>query len=154
MKMEKWKKRLDFAHKVQDDSFWKSVFHSRKPGREDGYSDKEEKMNYNLYQWNDFLVLELELPGLDQHEFQMWMDHQNLLIKTKTALWKKKKEPVYFVKKRRVIPNEQHIPLPVPVFTQPVNISQKNGLWYFRFKPIPKEAKSYNTWGTDSKSNK
>ncbi|MEJ9210419.1 hypothetical protein [Bacillus smithii] len=152
--MEKWKKRLDFAHKVQNDSFWKTVFQSKKSSHENEHLDKEEKTNYNLYQLNGFLVLELELPGLDQHEFQMWMDHQNLLIKTKTASLKKKKEPVYFVKKRRVIPNEQHIPLPVPVFTQPVNISQKNGLWYFRFKPIPKEAKSCNTGGTDSKSNK
>ncbi|MBE3571133.1 MAG: hypothetical protein IMW92_13865, partial [Bacillales bacterium] len=119
------------------------------------HSDKEEKMDYHLYQSNGFLVLELELAGLDKNEFQMWMDHQNLLIKTKTtSSLKKKRAPDYFVKKRRAIPNEQHIPLPVPVFTNPVKISQKNGLWQFRFKQIPLAAKANYTVATDAKTNR
>jgi HSP20 family molecular chaperone IbpA len=155
MEIEKLKKWLDKTQKVQLDSFWKTVFHSRKSSQEDAHSEKEEKMNYNLYQLNGFLVLELELPGMDKNEFQMWMDHQNLLIKAKTAApLKKKTEPVYFVKKRRVIPSEHHIPLPVPVFTQPVKISQKNGLWHFLFKPILKSPKTNNALATDEKTNR
>ncbi|OIK14549.1 hypothetical protein BIV60_11320 [Bacillus sp. MUM 116] len=143
MEMDKLKKWLELTQKFQGDSFWEQIF--------DENSVEKVKNNHSigtftkiqssfpkcdLYETNEVLIIEAEIPGLRKEDLHITVIQQLLTI---TGEFKTLKEGrKYFIKERANRTFKKELILPYPVMVNNIRTEIRNGVLVI-LMPVNKE---------------
>ena len=134
MEVDKLKKWLDVAQQFQSEKFWNQIFNenNNKPSSTNNLSlnplsaVNEFFPKCDLYETENDLIVEAEIPGLDRELLQISVQQQVLTIKGEfKALQLNRK---YYLKERVSRSFKKELILPYPIFVHQIKSELRNGV--------------------------
>lgn len=133
MNSENLKQWLDLTRKYQQQHFWQQMFdpqsftQEKKDQFEKTFNGlKVEFPACDMYQKDEFLYLEIELPGVSMEDIRITLQQKSLVIKGKYHTIKPSMQ--YFLKERISKTFEKEIPLPYAVASKKIRHYFQHGL--------------------------
>ncbi|MGG3470114.1 Hsp20/alpha crystallin family protein [Neobacillus pocheonensis] len=133
MEVDKLKKWLDVAQQFQSEKFWNQIFNEHnQPSAPNTQSlnpltaGKEFFPKCDLYETENELIFEAEIPGVDKENLHISIQQQVLTIKGEfKALQQNRK---YYLKERANRSFKKELILPYPILIQKIKSEIRNGV--------------------------
>lgn len=130
MEIDKLKKWMDAAQNFQSDSFWNSIFDTPKKNPSSSnmnpFSLTDIVPKCDLYEADQELIAEIELPGMDTEKIKLSFQPQMLTILGEFKSFQQKRK--YFLKERASRSFKKEIALPYPIIMNMVRSEMNNGI--------------------------
>lgn len=142
MEMDKLKQWLDMAQQYQADGFWKQIFDEKQnqtPFQRASapiFHSQEQYPKWDLYEWDDHLVLEAELPGLKKENIHLSVSEYSISISGEFLSLETDRK--YYLKERLNKKFEKKLSLPLPIVKQAIQTNLNNGIFTL-IMPIDRE---------------
>ncbi|MFK9092968.1 Hsp20/alpha crystallin family protein [Bacillus salipaludis] len=135
MEVDKLKKWLNVAQQFQSDKFWNQIFDENSKNS----SDKQFSLNplttikelfpkCDLYEVEQVLVLEAEIPGLTKEDLHLSVQQQLLTITGEFKSLNQNRQ--YFLKERTNRQFKKELTLPYPILINKVKSEIRHGVLY------------------------
>lgn len=133
MEVDKLKKWLDVAQQFQTDKFWNQIFDEKgttNPGKNSSLNPFP-KINdlfpkCDLYEVDNELIVEAEVPGLMKEDLQISINQQLLIITGEFHSLKLNRK--YFLKERVSRKFKKELTLPYPIVVNKIRTEIQNGI--------------------------
>jgi HSP20 family protein len=131
MEQEKFKKWMETAKQFQSDHFWNHIFDENQPNSNNQGMNSLPKAGEHfpkcdVYETENELIVEAEIPGLQREDLHVSISQQILTISGEFKTWRPNCR--YFVKDRVNRKFKKEIALPYPVLVQKIHTEIKNGV--------------------------
>ncbi|MDP4163877.1 MAG: Hsp20/alpha crystallin family protein [Bacillota bacterium] len=142
MEIDKLKQWLELAQQYQADGFWKQIFdekQSQTPNQRSTspiFHTQEPYPKCDLYEWEDCLVLEAELPGMKKEHIHISVSEHTISISGEFLTLETDRK--YFLKERLNRKFEKKLSFPLPIVKQNIQSDLNNGIFTL-IMPIDRE---------------
>lgn len=142
MEIDKLKQWLEMAQQYQADGFWKQIFdekQSQTSFQRAGtpiFHSQEQYPKWDLYEWDDHLVLEAELPGMKKENIHLSVSAYSISISGEFLSLETDRK--YYLKERLNKKFEKKLSLPLPIVKQAIQTNLNNGIFTL-IMPIDRE---------------
>ncbi|MDP4083588.1 MAG: Hsp20/alpha crystallin family protein [Bacillota bacterium] len=142
MELDKFKKWLDLAGQNQSESFWNQIFDEKVQNNEkqtipNPFTVAQEFIpKCDLYEVDNILVLEIEIPGLKKEDLRITINHQNVMIIGEFKSFHSKNK--YYLKERANRTFKKELSLPFPILIQSIRSEISSGILIIKM-PINRE---------------
>lgn len=128
--MDNLKKWMDIAQQFQGDGFWSQVFKSNSEQSTSFNIAKEYFPKCDIYQADQDLIIEIEIPGLRKEDVQISINQQILTVtgEFKTLETSRK----YYLKERANHKFKKELSIPCPVHISKSKSELENGILIIR----------------------
>lgn len=130
MEIDKFKKWIDVAQQFQTDHFWNKVFkenkHTTLPTPLSNPLAIGTFPKCDLYELDQQLVLEAEIPGVRKEDLHISIQQQRLTISGNFHTFEQNKK--YYFKERANHQFKKEITLPFPIFKNQIRTEIHNGV--------------------------
>ncbi|MDN3019368.1 Hsp20/alpha crystallin family protein [Paenibacillus sp. BSR1-1] len=128
MEVDKLKKWLDVAQQFQSEKFWNQIFNeNNRPSSLNPVSAVNEFFpKCDLYETENELIVEAEIPGLDRDSLQISVQQQVLAIKGEFKAFQQNRK--YYLKERASRSFKKELLLPYPIFVHKIKSELRNGV--------------------------
>ncbi|WP_223593201.1 Hsp20/alpha crystallin family protein [Neobacillus bataviensis] len=133
MEVDKLKKWLDVAQQFQSEKFWNQIFNeTNRPSSNNNQSlnplsaVNEFSPKCDLYEMENELIVEAEIPGLDRDSLQISVQQQVLTIKGEFKVLQQNRK--YYLKERASRSFKKELILPYPIFVHKIKSELRNGV--------------------------
>ncbi|MCM2531978.1 Hsp20/alpha crystallin family protein [Neobacillus pocheonensis] len=139
MEIDKFKKWMDAAQQFQSDKFWNQILNENNeniPSLNSLTTIKELFPKCDLYETENELIIEAEIPGMAKEDLHITVNQQVLTI---TGEFKTLKQNCkYFLKERANRKFIKELTLPYPIFANKIRSEIRNGILVI-FMPFYRE---------------
>ncbi|MBY0124536.1 Hsp20/alpha crystallin family protein [Bacillus sp. S/N-304-OC-R1] len=134
MDMEKLKQWLELTQQYQSQNFWNEVFDGKKEfpvqASEQQVTDFFSNQNIfprcDVYENENGLVVEAELPGVEKSDMKVFLQQRELVIKGECKTMQQSIK--YYLKERPNRAFEKKIVIPIPINRQEIKTFFNNGI--------------------------
>ncbi|WP_251553775.1 Hsp20/alpha crystallin family protein [Neobacillus muris] len=127
MELDKYKKWMEAAQQFQSETFWNKIFDTPKAGTPLTPAKMSEMIpKCDLYETDEDLIAEIELPGISKDSLQITVQQQLLTITGEFNTLKEKHR--YHLKERPHHPFKKEVTLPYPIKVKKVRSALRNGI--------------------------
>lgn len=143
MEMDKLKKWLELTQRFQADSFWEQIFDEKSvekiknsPSISPFTKIQSSFPKCDLYETDDILVIEAEIPGMRKEDLHITVNQQLLTMTGEFNTLQEGRK--YFIKERANQTFNKELVLPFPIKISQIRTEIRTGI-LFIFMPINKE---------------
>ncbi|MFZ7944337.1 MULTISPECIES: Hsp20/alpha crystallin family protein [Bacillaceae] len=133
MEVDKLKKWLDVAKQFQSDQFWNQIFEENNKKSSRNHLSRNPQTTVNelfpkcdLYESDQELVVEAEIPGLTKEDLQISIQQQLLTIAGEFKALHQNRQ--YYLKERANRQFKKELTLPYPILMNKVKSEIRNGV--------------------------
>lgn len=141
MEIDKLRKWMEAAQHFQSETFWNSIFDSSQKSASSLNGNPFTSVTdffpkCDLFETDQYLMAEVELPGMTKENMKLSIQEQMLTISGEFNSFTHGRK--YFLKERANRSFKKEIPLPFPILLEKVRTEFRNGILYIAM-PINQE---------------
>lgn len=126
--MNQFNKWIELTKQYQQESFWEQIFpnDSNDPHQSSFFTQQEVHPRCDLYELDQKMVLEAELPGVKKQDIHISLQDSQLHIKGQFKTLNPKTQ--YYLKERPNMSFEKVVSIPVPIEENNIHYTFENGI--------------------------
>lgn len=142
MEFDNFKKWIDSTQTYQTESFWNQIFDEKNQKKENlthknPFTVAQEFIpKCDLYEIDDDLILEMEIPGLKKEDLHLFINHRTFTVMGEFKSFQPQNK--YFLKERANRKFKKELTLPYPILIHSIHSTLNNGILTIRM-PINRE---------------
>ncbi len=126
MEIDKLKKWMDVAQQFQSEAFWNTIFDTAQKNNLTPFTASDFFPKCDLYEMDQELVAEIELPGIKREQMQLSIHEQMLTITGEFKSFQQNRK--YFLKERANRSFKKELTLPYPIMIEQVKSEFHKGI--------------------------